>query len=102
MGKKLVLKNRRRNNMRASAHVRRNHWTRQTSYVAGLCIKCALRHHDFREIIGGATEDRYFPDTPLPQAWIDGRRHLLQSIMTGLGICRDCNTRVESVYALAE
>ena len=68
----------------------------------GLCISCALLHHDFKEILGRGAGDDHFSEMPLPQAWIDGRRYrLLPYIQTQETTCRECNVRVPSLYVPA-
>jgi hypothetical protein len=83
--------------MNASAHTRRNHTIRH-SYVSGLCAGCASRYHDFREITGRAPVDEHFPEMSLPQAWIDGRPHVLRPTVIECAICSDCGKNVTSIY----
>ena len=73
-----------------------NQAARETRVVTGLCIGCALRHHDFREILG---RDDQSSERPLPEAWIDGRRYrLLPATGTEGAMCSDGNVSVPSIY----
>ena len=74
-----------------------NQTAQDTRVVTGLCIGCAIRHHDFRDLLG--RDDRQSFEPPLPEAWIDGRRHRLLPATGTKGItCRDCNGSVPSIY----
>ncbi len=67
----------------------------------GLCIGCALLHHDFTEILGCDAEDVYHDEVALPEAWIDGRRYRLcprPSTVNETGSCRECKTFSPSLY----
>ena len=67
--------------------------------VTGLCLECAIRHHDFSEILAHGKGDDHFSDSPLPAAWIDGRRHRLLIPVGNQGAtCGVCNKRVPSIY----
>lgn len=84
--------------MRASAHTRRTHAARQISFVSGLCMGCALWRHDFEEITDHVRGDDDSLETGVPQARIDGRQHVLRSILTASGTCNDCGKSVTSLY----
>ena len=76
-----------------------NQAARKPWVVRGLCIGCAIRHHDFREKLGREMEDDQLPGPPLSEAWIDGRRYrLLPSIGTERTTCSECNRSVPSIY----
>jgi hypothetical protein len=65
----------------------------------GLCMECAMRHHDYREILRHETGDDHFSETPFPRAWIDGRRHMLLSrAWTHRETCPECNREAPSLY----
>ena len=67
--------------------------------LTGLCIECAIRHHDFSEILAYGMDDRQFSEAPLPAAWIGGRRHTLLAPFGAQGTwCSECNRKVPSVY----
>ena len=67
--------------------------------VTGLCMECAMRHHDYREMLRHETGDDHFSETPLPEAWIDGRRHMLLSHpWTQQETCAECNRKAPSLY----
>jgi hypothetical protein len=71
--------------------------------MTGLCLECALRHHDFREILARSTDDDLFSETPLPEAWIGGRRYrLLPNPTLQETTCSQCNANVASLYMPAE
>jgi len=67
--------------------------------VKGLCVECAVRHHNFKEMLAHGKEDEHFSESPLPAAWIDGRRYRL---LTPLGaqnaVCYECSARVPVVF----
>jgi len=70
------------------------------SVVTGLCVECAVRNHDFKEILAHGKGDDHFSESALPAAWIDGRRYKL---LTPLGTqknltCSDCNRKVTSIF----
>ncbi len=66
---------------------------------AGLCIGCAMLHHDYTEIIGPAAAEEYCCDKALPEAWIDGRRYRLNpDVAARTCVCRECNARALGVY----
>jgi hypothetical protein len=73
---------------------------RHENILTGLCVECAIRRHDFREILAhGRRGDDYFFEAPLPAAWIDGRRHrLLTRAGTEEMICSECNRRAAGIY----
>ena len=82
-----------------------NHLTApEKGFVPSLCIECALRHHDFREILGRGTDDYDLSsETPLPEAWIAGRRYRLLPYAGGQEtMCSECNRSVASLYMPAE
>ncbi|HVN23928.1 MAG TPA: hypothetical protein VMT71_08145 [Syntrophorhabdales bacterium] len=67
----------------------------------GLCIGCALLHHDFREILGRSPEedDSYPSEMALPEAWIDGRRcRLVPETTAHEAFCKECTTRAPGLY----
>ena len=67
--------------------------------LTGLCTECALRRHDFREVIGNEKKSAGLPDTPLPQALIDGRRHVLLSYAwTHQERCSECKGPAANLY----
>ena len=67
--------------------------------VTGLCMECAMRHHDYREMLRHETGDDHFSETPFPRAWIDGRRHMLLSHpWTHQETCTECNRKAPSLY----
>ncbi len=71
----------------------------QTRDSVGLCMGCALLHHDYREILGQSTDDDYSSDKALPEAWIDGRRYrLYPDVMAHEMFCSECNGRTPGVY----
>ena len=84
--------------MKASSHTRRNHIARQGRAGSGLCIGCALQRHDFKEITGIARDDGHFSTPPMPQARIDGIRHVLRRAVDGCDTCDDCGRYVTNIY----
>ncbi len=67
--------------------------------LAGLCIECALRHHDFKEILARGKDDDLFPESPLPAAWIDGRRcRVLIPIGNQTALCHECQRNVPTIF----
>jgi hypothetical protein len=65
----------------------------------GLCVECAVRHHDYKEILPHGRGDDHFSEAPQPAAWIGGRRHrLLIPVGTQEATCRECNRKVAGVY----
>ena len=76
-----------------------NDTMRKPWVIRSLCMECAIRHHDFREILGHEVEDDPFPDVPLSEAWIDGRRYrLTPGIKTERTRCSDCARTVTTIY----
>ena len=70
--------------------------------AAGLCISCAILHHDFREILATSTDEEYLSEMSMPEAWIDGRHYkLLPYVVSRAGACRECNLKVPSLYVPA-
>jgi hypothetical protein len=67
--------------------------------LTGLCLECAVRRHDFKEVLVNGMSDDRFSDAPLPEAWIGGRRHrLLIPVGTQGAKCDECNRGVASIY----
>jgi hypothetical protein len=67
--------------------------------VTGLCVACAIRHHSYKEILAHGKGEDYFSDLPLPAAWIDGRRHRLETPAQEQGMtCGECRNRVACIY----
>lgn len=61
-----------------------------------LCMECALCHHDYREMLQHETG---VSETPFPQAWIDGRRHMLLSrAWAHHETCTECNKKAPLLY----
>ncbi len=70
-----------------------------SSVVTGLCVECAVRRHDFKEILAHGKGDDLFYESPLPAAWIDGRRYkLLTPVGRQKVTCRECNRKVTSIF----
>jgi hypothetical protein len=66
--------------------------------VTGLCMECAIRHHDYKELLGHKMDDHY-SEAPFPRAWIDGRRHMLLSrAWTHQETCTECNGKAPNLY----
>jgi len=75
--------------------------TKQNEAV-GLCISCAILHHDFREILAASEREEYLSEMSMPEAWIDGRHYkLLPYVVSRAGACRECNLKVPSLYVPA-
>jgi len=67
--------------------------------LTGLCVECAVRRHDFKEMLTNGKGDDRFSEAPLPAAWIGGRRHRLLTPVNAQGaMCRECNRKVPSIY----
>lgn len=65
----------------------------------GLCAECALRHHDFHELIGNDSANDGFSDFFLPRAFIDGRLYmLLPSSCSRQKECGECRGKVPNLY----
>jgi len=72
---------------------------RNRTVITGLCVECALRHHTYEEILAHGGGDDYLSESPLPAAWIDGRRHRLLTPSTQQKtVCGECNKSVAGVY----
>jgi hypothetical protein len=70
-----------------------------TGAVTGLCIECALRRHEYHEVLGSDPRSAGPPDTPLPQALIDGRPHVLLSYAwTHQDRCSECKGPATNLY----
>ncbi len=77
--------------------------TSENGLSAGLCVECALRHHDFREILERGAVYELFSEAPLPEAWIGGRRHrLLLCDGAHETTCCECARSVPSLYIPVE
>jgi hypothetical protein len=58
-----------------------------------------MRHHDYKEMLKQETGDDDLPETPFPQAWIDGKRHMLLSrAWTHRETCTECNAEAPTLY----
>jgi len=67
--------------------------------VKGLCMECAMRRHTFNELTGRAGGADQFDYMALPEALIDGRRHVLLSYpWTHQENCADCNRAKPALY----
>ena len=70
--------------------------------AVGLCISCAILHHDFREILATSADEEYLSEMSMPEARIDGRHYrLLPYIVSRAGTCRECNHVTPSLYVPA-
>jgi hypothetical protein len=75
--------------------------TQQTrnNTVKGLCTECAMRRHTFNELMGRGGRTDHFDQMPLPEALIDGRRHMLLShAWTHQGTCSECKQTTPTLY----
>jgi hypothetical protein len=74
------------------------HETRRPSII-GLCIECALRHHEYSQALKCPAGEENWSDSLPSGAWIDGRRYTLR---TSFGIqkliCSECDREVNNVY----
>ncbi len=69
--------------------------------LSGLCLQCAVARHDFKEILAHGKGDDHFRDSPLPAAWIDGRRYkVLSPVGAQTAICNECGRDVVSIFML--
>jgi hypothetical protein len=85
--------------MQEVPEARTNRATGEWGTLTGLCIECALRRHDFHEVIGNNTKTPGPPDITLPQALIDGRRHVLLSyVWTHQERCSECERKAPNLY----
>ena len=85
--------------MRAEMPFGTNQATSEKGSVIGLCMECALRQHDFHELTGSGKAIDGLTETPLPQALIDGRRHvLLPYAWTHQERCTECNRTKANLY----
>jgi hypothetical protein len=67
--------------------------------VRGLCIECSMRRHAFNELTGRCGRTDHFDQIHLPEALIDGRRHILLSyVWTRQETCTDCNQATPTLY----
>ncbi len=67
--------------------------------VTGLCLECALCHHQYSEILAHGKGDDHFYNLPLPAARIDGRRHrLFVALNDEETICSECCRKVSALY----
>ncbi len=70
-----------------------------TGKSTGLCTECALRHHDYKEMLPQEMDDGYSSETPLPQAWIDGKRCALVSRpWAHQNTCSECDREAPGFY----
>jgi hypothetical protein len=75
------------------------HTTDKKDTIMGLCMECALRRHDFHELLGKEAKDEGLRETPLPQALIDGRPHVLLSYAwTHRERCSECKRKAANLY----
>ena len=66
--------------------------------AVGLCTECAIRHHDYVEILHGETDNDH-SEMPFPRAWVDGKRHMLLSrAWTHQETCVECDEEALSLY----
>ena len=85
--------------MQGELQSRTNLTTGKRGTLTGLCMECALRRHDFHQLIGNETESASPPDVPFPHALIDGRHHVLLSyVWTHLERCSECNGSAANLY----
>ena len=85
--------------MEASVQLTENQTAPGKSVVTGTCMECAMRRHDYRQMLQYETADDHISDTAFPQAWIDGRRHMLLSrAWTYQETCPECNREAPSLY----
>jgi hypothetical protein len=67
--------------------------------ATGLCMECAMLHHDYREMLRHEMGNDHYSETPFPRAWIDGRRHMLLSrAWTHQEMCTECNREAPTLY----
>ena len=65
----------------------------------GLCMECALRHHDYKEMLRHETADDHTSEMLFPQARIDGRCHVLLShAWTHQETYVECERKAPSLY----
>ena len=85
--------------MNGSARLTEERTASSKGVVTGLCMECAMRHHDYKEMLRDETDDDHFSEVPFPQAWIDGRRHMLLShAWTYQETCTECNREAPTLY----
>ena len=69
------------------------------STATGVCIECALRRHDFRELIEASESGDALPMVRLPRAFIDGKTHvMLSSVWTHQETCAECGRKAANLY----
>ena len=85
--------------MNGSEQLTESHTAPGKGVLTGLCMECAMRHHDYKEVLGHKMDDDHSSEAPFPQAWIDGRRHMLLSrAWTHQETCTECNREAISLY----
>ena len=85
--------------MAESAQLTESQAVPRKGVVTGLCMECAMCHHDYKEVLRQETGDDHYSETPFPQAWIDGRRHMLLSrAWTHQETCVECNGKAPSYF----
>jgi hypothetical protein len=85
--------------MRGETLFRTHSTTGQKGALIGLCMECALRLHDFHELVGSDTRNDGPGEAALPQALIDGRRHVLLShAWTHQERCSECKREAANLY----
>jgi hypothetical protein len=64
-----------------------------------ICIECAVKHHDFREVSRTAgRRDGAVPAASFAEAWIDGKRHRLGRVRQFHVPCEQCKKVTSSLY----
>ena len=86
--------------MKGSARLTEDQTVPSIGAITGLCMECAMRHHDYREMLPHETGNDHFSETPFPRAWIDGRQYMLLShAWPHQETCTECNRKAPSLYA---
>ena len=95
-GLRLTFEDRENPSMGESVQLTESQTVPSKGAVMGLCMECALRHHDYREMLWHETGDDH---SPFPRAWIDGRQYMLLSpAWTHQETCTECNRKAPSIY----
>jgi len=71
----------------------------ENSGVKGVCMECAMQRHAFSESTARQGKTGHLDYIHLPEALIDGRRHvLLSATWTHQEICADCRQTRPMLY----
>jgi hypothetical protein len=98
-GRTSILGDRDKQSMGGSVQLTESQAVPRNGIVTGFCMECAMRHHDYREMLRHETGDEPYSETPFPRAWIDGRQYMfLSHAWTYQETCTECNRKAPGFY----